>query len=243
MTDGADAETIRKSAQTLYRAGQPIWNPSDAWNTYKRARIDAFVRLNCAELLKQSECVLNAGSGGEAYEWLPPSAVNVDLFEAQVRKLSSAVVGNLEETPFVPAAFDMIVCVGSVLNYISAIEALREMDRILKPGGHLILHYETSESFEHLGYPRWRKPVARVETFNSGQADTVWVYSRSFIRDIVGGFGWSIIHAERFHILSTLGTRLGLSAQRAAAWAAMDRWLGPLNHFADDEIILIAKTA
>lgn len=233
-------EDVRRSAEQLYGEGQPIWDPNDHWNARKVREIDRFCARHLPGLVRRNARVLNAGSGSHTYPWMPTEAVFVDKFAAQIRGRQNAVVADIERLPFEDGTFDLVICVGSVLNYASAIEALTELARVMAAGARLVLHFETSSSLEHLFTARWRAPVALLRTINSGRPDTIWVYSQAFVRRNLRRLGLEIERQHAFHICSSALLRLGLP-QRIAAYAQMlDGIVRPLPSLADD-IILIAR--
>ncbi len=243
MVRSEDEALIRGSAERLYGKGQAIWDPADEWNVRKRGAIDAFAKCHATALLARSQTILDAGCGSQPYDWMPARAVGLDRFWMQVAGRPNAVAGDLTRLPLASASMDTVVCVASVLNYVSAAEGIGEMARVTRQGGHLLLHFETSSSFDHLGTPRWRRSAARLETLNGGRTDTIWVYRPAYIRALLAANGFRIVREQRFHILSALGLRLGLSQQNAARLAALDPGLGLASAFADDVILLAEKHA
>lgn len=243
MRQSSDENLVWDSAARLYGDGQPIWDPSDRWNTYKRAAIDAFAKEHVADRLTNSDRILDAGSGSRTYEWLPSHAISLDRFWLQVRERDNPVAGDLQRLPFASASMDAVVCVASVLNYVSAAEAISELGRVMRPGGFLLLHFETSSSLEHIGTGLWGRLVARLDTLNSGRNDTIWIYRPSYVRSLLNANGLSIVRTQGFHILSAGALRFGFSQQRSAALAVLDGWAKPLAFFADDFILLAEKRA
>jgi hypothetical protein len=124
-----------------------------------------------------------------------------------------------------------------VLNYVSAMEALAELCRVLKPGGRMLLHYETSNSAEHLGTSRWRASAAALPTINNGEDDFIWVYSRAYVERTLRRFGVVVEKQRAFHIASAVLLRIGLSQDVAARASILDRWLAPLSALGDDLIL------
>ena len=102
------------------------------------------------------------------------------------------------------ASVDMIICVGSVLNYCSsATTAIREFSRVLKPGGPIILEYETTDSYEYKGTSNYHKSVAyNVETFYGGEPESLTMYSQKYINLILKNYGFKKRKRKRFHIFS-----------------------------------------
>lgn len=236
-----DNDAVRDSAKRFYAAGNPIWNPADGWNAYKRHRIDAFVRKVAAQRLSGANLVLDAGSGKDGYDWLPPQTIKLDRFERQLSGERFAVAADLRNVPLRDSSVDAIVCVGSVLNYVSAFEALAELSRVAMPGASMILHFETSSSFEHIFKPMWRAPVARVATQNGNANDQIWVYSREYIFGILQNLNWTIKREETFHIASAMAVRLGVSQTAAVKLARLDPMFAMLGIFADDCIVIAEK--
>ncbi len=231
-----DRERVRDAAAARYATGGEIWPDTDRWNTAKRRAIDSFCRANLGAVADDA-AVLNAGAGSYSYDWMPRQAINLDRFLGQASQLPNAVAADVENLPFEDATFDVVICIGSVLNYVSAMEALAELCRVLKPGGRMLLHYETSNSAEHLGTSRWRASAAPLPTINNGEDDFIWVYSRSYIERTLARFGIVVENQRAFHIASAALLRLGFSQDSAARASLLDRWLAPLGAFADDLIL------
>jgi SAM-dependent methyltransferase len=238
-----DELLVRESAGRLYGNGQRIWDLKDRWNVYKRSVISDFSERHARPLIAQSETILDAGCGSEFYSWLPDRAISLDRFLMQLQDRSRAVVGDLELLPFERESIDFVVCVASVLNYVSAVEAISEMSRVLRPGGRLLLHYETSTSFEQIFHPLWGNSVVRINTINNARDDTLWVYRPSYIATILANTKLEVKRVQAFHIASALGLRLGFSQQWSARFAPLDRFLQAFRAFADDVIILAEKRA
>src|SRR5258708_5180236 len=119
-----DGSLVAASAESIYADGHEIWPLHDRWHRHSRDCIDAFVRRHATEILVGSHSTLDIGCGNGTYDWMPPNAVNCDKFFNQVRAKSRAVVADLEQLPFASGAFDLALCLGSVMNYVSAHEAL-----------------------------------------------------------------------------------------------------------------------
>lgn len=240
METSDDERAIRSSAQRLYAEGQVIWHDEDAWNTYKRACIDRF----CADAIagQTYQRPLDIGAGRHPYEWMPIDTLHSDRFHEQVRHRSAAVVADAEALPFADKTFDLVVCVGAVLNYVSAIECINEISRVMERGGRLLLHFETSTSAEQIGSKRWGASAARTSTTNASRPDDIWIYRPQFIYSQLSTLGLRILRRRSFHIASAVGLRLGLSQTIAARWAALDWLMQPFQLLADDVILLAERT-
>jgi SAM-dependent methyltransferase len=236
------SQIVRSSAQDLYGSKQADWPPAvDGWNDYKFARMERFVLDTGSHLLLGNSRILDAGCGIGVYDWMPPRAVNLDLFISQVRGRPNALVADVERLPFADRDFDLIFCLGSVLNYVSAPKALGELARVAAPSARLYLHFETSSSFEHIFKKGWNAPNHLNKTVNATREDYVWIYSPRHVFGLLDGLGFKVRKAARFHILSSLLYTCGVPQELAAKAARLDPVVPWLNLFADDVILLAEK--
>lgn len=146
-------------------------------------RLDALERQAQSQFLaavnpKPDDVILDAGCGsGRNISLLCPlvkEIVGLDfsremLHRAQERvqdeKLASArlVSGSVTELQFGDRVFDKVVCT-SVLQYLDEAQcalAIREMIRVCKPGGTLVLHVKNGTSLYALSL-RWLRLVQRL---------------------------------------------------------------------------------
>jgi SAM-dependent methyltransferase len=184
--------------------------------------------------------LLNAGAGSSNYDWITDQTVHLDRFLGQLGARPRGVVGDIMRLPFPNEAFFGVACVGSALNYVSALEAISEIARVTTPGGLLLLHFESSRSWEHVGTSRWGKDVALFRTANGELAESIWLYSPEFIVRTLNRYGFSIASRQSFHVASSAMLRLGFSQGFSSRFANADRYLRLLHKFGDD-IILVAR--
>jgi SAM-dependent methyltransferase len=243
MTFSDDEKSIvSRSADQMYAAGQEIWPPYDRWHLHARNRIEQFILRFRALTLDRCQAILDVGCGRDGYAWTPQDAINLDKFYEQVAQKSRAVVGDLENLPFATASFDLVLCVGSVINYVSAMEAVAELARVTANRGRLFLHFETSTSFEQIGKSSWNALATINRTENSYRTDHVWIYSPQFILKALSDSGFKILAQDRFHILSALLSRCGMEQDRASRAARLDKFFFWLSAFADNIIVLAERT-
>jgi SAM-dependent methyltransferase len=176
--------------------------------------------------------ILNIGSAGEDYGLFPDRQVHLDVVDTFLAGKANSVVANAERIPFSDGSFEAVLCVGSVVNYCSAMEVLAEVHRVLRTGGHLILEYETTTSLEFIATPAYRKHVEVVETFYQGEKERLWAYSDRYMGDVLASLGFKERRREHIHILSALCYRFTKNETRASPLAQLDAvvsrlpWLG-----------------
>ena len=125
------------------------------------------------------------------------------------------------------------------MNYVDAAVAISECKRVLKPGGYLILQFESADSLEFLGTGMRRNSAQIVWTEYDGQQHRQWVYGRRYIVDILKVNEFLIEKKRFYHILSPLALRLGWSPKKAAYLAKWDKFLGktPIVHVSESVIL------
>jgi SAM-dependent methyltransferase len=121
----------------------------DPYRQFK-SECDRSIILNALQL-KDGERVLEVGCGyGFISEALLASAkirwVGLDRSESMVRKLRNslakleptAFIGDAYHLPFAADSFDKVLCTGVLMHLSDEFEALKEMARVLRPGGVLL---------------------------------------------------------------------------------------------------------
>jgi SAM-dependent methyltransferase len=130
-----------------------------AGNLDTALRYEAVLRL-LAERWRPGVDVLEVGSGsGGVTEFLSYPVTGVDpAFERTAERSTpwlSQVAGRATALPLADASFDLVLCV-EVVEHLRADErepALREMVRVLRPGGRLVLTFPADETAAELD--RW----------------------------------------------------------------------------------------
>jgi SAM-dependent methyltransferase len=187
---------------------------------------------------------LNAGSGGNDLGLCPDSTINLDISEVRVARLPNPVVASIETLPFANGTIDMILCVGSVVNYCDAAAAISEFGRVLRPSGQLVLEFESSRSAELLTQDAFGRTVAVAETFYADQKETVWVYSPEFVKNLLLGAKFAIVRRIPVHILSPWVLLITRSVPAAAVIARLDRYaryLPILSRWASNHLLFCQK--
>lgn len=123
-------------------------------------------RESVKKLIKHNnyELVLDLGCGtGEFYEMLiefTKSYVGIDYSESMISRAKKKygetkqkpefIVASGENIPFDQDSFDMICAIGYVQYFVDPSNALKEISRVLKPGGSLIIQSFQNNPFKNL---------------------------------------------------------------------------------------------
>jgi SAM-dependent methyltransferase len=240
--DGIFVEERRRFFEEEYG----IVQSDDSWHLYTRRIVDSTTKAWYDRFgSERGPRILNAGSGGRTHGISAPMT-HLDLVESKLVRIERRMVGNVSAIPSPDESFDVVICVGSVINYADPLCAIREFSRILRTGGLLILEYERSASFEHLcRYPRWQSCL-RVKTFYGSLPTQLWVYGDGFIDGLLSASGLRPICDVRFHALSSVILAVTNSPKLASWFTCGDRLLAqfwPLRSIASNRILAIEKPA
>jgi hypothetical protein len=224
MQDDLARSAVKNGAVKRYTSVKTIWDEKDRWHIHTRTAINSFIAEYGQSLRPQrASQILNVGSAGEDYGFFPENQTHTDIVDTFIKHTPRHIVADAEALPFCNCTFDAIICVGSVLNYCSALEVIAEFQRVITPGGLLILEFETSSSLEFIATGVYDQDVSIVNTFYQGQPERIWVYSSRYIRRLLKGAGFHVRRRRCIHILSPLGLRLGADPASASCWARTDR--------------------
>jgi len=114
--------------------------------------------------------LLDCGCGnGRFFDEFPPDLFTVGIDASlnmlrvcrQKERCSRLVCCELEHLPFVDAAFDRVLSVRVIQHLVKQREAVVEMDRVLQPGGELVLHLYNKYTSKSIAKairmsPRWQ---------------------------------------------------------------------------------------
>jgi SAM-dependent methyltransferase len=210
-----------------YNKIDEIWTKDDRWHWLTYMDIKKFISEKISIIPDKEYRILNAGSGGNNYD-LPDSMVtHVDIAEEKLKIVTKKIISSIENIPVSDNYFDIVICVGSVINYCDPIKSIAELHRVLKSDGLLILEYESSNTFELIGKSAYNKSVVLINTFYNNTTEKIWYYSCSFIEDILSNIGFQILSKRPFHILSPLVYRICHNSSFSSFFHFFDK---PLRH-------------
>ncbi|MCQ2794799.1 MAG: class I SAM-dependent methyltransferase [Bacilli bacterium] len=182
--------------------------------------------------------ILNAGSGGQTYN-TKGKLIHLDLVKSNIKQFEHYLVGSIESMPISDNSVDILICVGSVLNYTNQEKSIKEFNRVLKKNGILILEFERSNSGEFLFNKNHHKQSFLQKYEYNKQEHLLMMYNEKFIINQLKDNGFKLDYKKRFHTLSTLLYRLGMKEERAAKYAKGDWLLKPLSYSLAHNVVLV----
>ncbi len=239
--DSNDIKNVENTAKENYKESEP-WPDDDIWHSYTYKILQEHIQDYVNELqLKSTQVVLNAGCGKTTYKTCA-TIIHMDIIEEYVNLFENYLVGSIEKIPLQDCSVDCVICVGSVINYADIQKAMSEFSRVLKPNGILILEFERSNSAEFLFTKKYAKTLFTQTYQYNNQTHYLWMYDENFVLQLAEFYKFSCNKKYRFHSLSSLFYRLGLSEKKAAKYSKFDNWLQPFSYFfAHNEIFIFEK--
>jgi ubiquinone/menaquinone biosynthesis C-methylase UbiE len=223
-----------------------IWQESDKWHCVTHKMIQQFIQKETNKINLSQAKILNAGSAGNNYCLSDQNVIHIDLAEKKLKNCKNAIVGSIENIPNYNNSFDIIVCVGSVINYCDPVKVLQEFSRTLKPGGTLILEFENSHTLELILKTGFNKKAVLTDTFYNHKSERIWYFSETFIKEILSEMHFKITSIKRCHILSPLIYRFIKNESLSSFFSKFDplsRIIPGLNKFSSNTILIAHKIA
>jgi SAM-dependent methyltransferase len=226
-----------------YNLREEIWSKKDKWHWITFKIISHFISKIYPSLTPSPKAVLNAGSAGNNYCISPELVTHIDLAQTKLENCENAIIGSIENIPKSEETFDLIVCVGSVINYCDPVKAIGEFNRVSRSKAKLILEFENSKTLELIGKRTYGKKTVLTDTFYGNQTERLWYHSESFIREILEENGYEILACKRFHIFSPLLYRLTKKINVSVLFSKVDAIfrLIPFLRKNSSNVILVAQ--
>jgi len=217
------------------------YTSEDSWHRFTGAETHRQIVRFWRSESRRNQVVLNAGSGDFELGIESALTINLDISETRVSRLPNAVVGSVQAIPLKDNAVDAIFCVGSVINYCDAGATISEFARVLRPGGYLILEFESSRSAELRTQDGFGRSVGLAETFYGDGPEVVWVYTPQFIAHLLEAARIPILNRVAIHVLSPWALLLFGSISVASVVARLDpvvRHVPVLNRWASNHLFV-----
>ncbi len=212
--DGIDEEQIKN----FYEHVADVWPTDDKWHAYSRNQIHDFVLKH---KFSTGRYILNAGSGGSTYG-LTNKMHHIDVVKSKIEHFEFYTVSKVGNMPFDDGEFSDSICVGSVINYCDAAQAIHELSRVTARGGSLILEFESSWGYEHFLKSPYKSDAGVATLRYQGEKQRMWVYSPEYIQSVLRSCGFLVTCKHAFHYLSGMHYRLYEDENKAATWAVFD---------------------
>lgn len=230
----------QESTREIYSSMETVWPKASHWYDFTRKHIIKFIEDTLNSRLTNTSIYLNAGSGGSEYNLLG-TCYHLDIAENLINKFPNHYVASIENMPFSDNMFNAIICVGSVLNYCSAMESIQELARVLKPGGFLILEFERSNTAELWLDKEYGKNATLQNYEYLNHTHSLWLYAEKYIKKLLYKNNLSVIQKERFHNLSAVINRITKNEELAGKFGKFDSLFLPVSYFMSHNMIMLCQ--
>jgi len=219
-----------------------IWPKEDKWHTYTQKNIQDFISSNQG-LINDAGLIINAGSAGENYGISDQKTLHIDIAEHKIISKPQHLVSNLESISLQSNYADIIICVGSVINYSDASRIINELSRLLKVNGYLILEFENSNTLELLLSREFNANVTFRKTFYRYIESKIWYYSEDWIEKILNTSDIIVIKRLRWHIISALILGICKKGNFSSRFSCLDKFARkiPLVRRNSSNVIFLCK--
>ena len=180
MTQWQDSRLQMSAVRARYN-DPTNYTREDGWHRLTGIEIQRQMTYFWQSKGKADWLVLNAGAGDFKLALQTDKVINLDISETRVSVQRNPVVASVEAIPLPDNRVDVLVCVGSVINYCDAANAISEFARVLRPGGYLLIEFESSRSAELILQDAFGRAAAVADTFYGNDPEVIWVYSPEFI--------------------------------------------------------------
>lgn len=229
-----------EKTKDIYSSMDSVWPENNRWYNYTHDFILNFIKRYLSPNLSSESFYLNAGSGGTVYD-IQGVCHHVDIAENLICKFEKHTVASIENLPFENEVFDAVICVGSVLNYCDAIKSIKEISRVMKKGGYLVLEFERSNTGELFFTSEYGKNATKQQYEYMGHIHTLWLYSEKMISQILNECGLSVTRKKRFHCISAIANRILHIEEEAGKYAHYDVLFKPISYLLAHNTILLCK--
>jgi len=222
-----------------------IWDENDPWHFYTSKEIKKFIKKEIHKTnFNHNFKLLNAGSAGNDYGIKCKKHIHLDIIEKNIIKKPYYIVASIENLPLEENEIDLILCVGSVINYTDAMISIKEFSRVIEKNGYLILEFENSFSYEYILTKSFKQTAEIVTTFYKNKEEKIWVYSHKYIKELLEYNHFKILTVKNFHILSPLIYRITKNDTFASKFSFFDKFLSKIpfiKNYSSNTILLCQK--
>jgi SAM-dependent methyltransferase len=188
--------------------------------------------------------VLDADSGHNDVNARSPAKINMEISRNQGIFRTETLLGTIQTLPLADNSVDAVVCVGWVINRCDVAVAIAEFERVIRPGGYLLLDFESSRSAELAGQNAFGRSAAIAER-SRHRADARWVYSLTFIHNLLSALEFRIVRRTAIGALSSWALLISLSTHGSVVIRRLDsiaRTLPGLTRWASGHFVVCQKS-
>lgn len=231
-----DLENVKQ----LYNNANETWPSNDAWHQYTSNYIYRKVSVFLDGAATDKSVILNAGSGDTRFH-SKGIIYDCDIADKKLKNSPHPVIASIDSLPFSNNFFDIIICVGSVLNYADLYSSLHEFTRVLKYNGLLLIEFERSLSAEFWFTQNYGKQIFSKTYHYNSQEHTLWLYSDKYVYSFLKEYQYTLLHKEYFHGMSGVVSRFLHNDHISARWAYYDKYIIPILKFAAHNAIFLLR--
>lgn len=239
--EGIEQNEVAKN----YNLITEIWDNNDKWHQRTHKMISKFIYDSLKKIPDLINfTALNAGAGGNSYEISVEKLINIDLAYNRIYNSTNPILANIENMPIKSEKIDLIICVGSVINYCDPIKVISEFKRVLKKDAIFILEFEDSQTLELIGTKNFNKKVVLQDTFYFNRKERLWYFSGMFIKDMLKLHEMKILKTDKCHFISPLVYRITKNENIASMFGMFDsfvKYIPYLNRLSSNTIYFARK--
>ncbi len=206
-------EDSEKNSIIKFNSWAKTYDNSSIYNFFLTHSNKAIVRL-LPQILEVSILDVGVGTGILIEQVLPKNKsanlFGIDISPEMVKKAKrkfkgksnvTIALGSASKLPHKDNSFEFVTCVNSFHHHADSIQSLKEMKRVLKPGGKVILSDGCLDGF-------FRHTVFKIESSN-GKEGKVYRYTKGQTKDLFIQAGFINIsqHYSLYFNLITVGEK------------------------------------
>jgi SAM-dependent methyltransferase len=110
--------------------------------------------------------------------------------------------GKIETLPLIDGCVDLIACIGGFVNFHDVALVLSECSRVIRPGGTMLLGFESSYGADFKRLSAFGRPITTIDMYCIDMEQTKWVYSFKYIKNLLRAAGFRILQISSIQLFS-----------------------------------------
>lgn len=198
----------------------------------------------CGSVSPADLVILDLDSGHNDLNAGSPGRIGVKFSKKSGILLTESLIETIDALPVADNSADAVICLGGVINRCDVTAAIAEFERVIRPGGYLLLDFESSRSAELAGQKAFGQSAAIAER-SSQRAEASWVYSLTFIHNLLRAIEFRIVRRTAIGALSSWALRFSGSTRLSAVIRRFDsivKTLPGLTRWASSYFVVCQKS-